>query len=144
VQTPHPLVSLDRVERAAAALTGRLHRTPTATSRFLSKAAGADVRLKLELFQKTGSFKPRGVLTALDALGHEERSRGVITLSAGNHAQAVAWAASSVGIPSTVIMPARAVRSKVDATRGYGGEVILTEGDLLATTLELQQRRNPP
>lgn len=140
VDTP-PLVSLDRVRQAARAFAGRLHRTPTVASHYLSRVAGADVRLKLELFQKTGSFKPRGVLTALDALSDAERRSGVITLSAGNHAQAVAWAASASGIRSTVVMPAHAVRFKVDATREYGGEVILTHDDLLATALEIQKRR---
>ncbi|HSA54137.1 MAG TPA: threonine/serine dehydratase [Gemmatimonadaceae bacterium] len=136
-----PLVPLDRVRQAAQAFAGRLHRTPTVPSRHLSHVAGANVLLKLELFQKTGSFKPRGVLTALDALPEAERRKGVITLSAGNHAQAVAWAASASGIRSTVVMPAHAVRFKVEATREYGGEVILTHDDLLATTLEIQKRR---
>lgn len=98
--------------------------------------------LKLELFQKTGSFKPRGVLTALDALSPDQRACGVITLSAGNHAQAVAWAAASMSITSTVVMPSRAVPLKVDATRGYGGNVVLTDGDLLGTTLQLQRERD--
>lgn len=109
-------------------------------STYLGDAIGARVTLKLELFQKTGSFKPRGVLVALDALTAEQRKRGVVTLSAGNHAQAVAWGASAIGVRSTIVMPARAVRSKVDATRAYGGEVVLTEGDLLSTTLELRDR----
>lgn len=137
-----PLVTLDRVRQAARALGGRVHRTPTVASRYLSEVASANVWLKLELFQKTGSFKPRGVLTALDALSAAERQQGVITLSAGNHAQAVAWAASAFGIQSTVVMPARATPAKVDATRAYGGEVILTNDDLLATTLEIQKRRS--
>lgn len=136
-----PLVSLDRVRHAARAFAGRLHRTPTVASRYLSRTTNARVRLKLELFQKTGSFKPRGVLTALDALPDAERQKGVITLSAGNHAQAVAWAASASGLPSTVVMPAHAVQFKIDATRDYGGEVILTNDDLLATALEIQKRR---
>lgn len=138
---PTPLVSLDDVRRAAAGLAGRLHRTPVTGSSYLDRRTGARIALKLELFQKTGSFKPRGVLTALDALGPEQRARGVISLSAGNHAQAVAWAASAIGVPSTIVMPARAVRSKVDATREYGGNVVLTDQDLLATTLELQRER---
>jgi threonine dehydratase len=83
--------------------------------------------LKAELLQKTGSFKPRGVLNRLQLLTPEERERGVITFSAGNHAQAVAWAASAAGIRATVVMPAQAPEGKVAAAQGYGAEVILHE-----------------
>jgi threonine dehydratase len=137
-----PLVSLDDVRKAASIIRGRVHRTPTSTSEFLSNVTGANVTLKLELFQKTGSFKVRGVLNALDALPEAARRKGVISLSAGNHAQALAWGAAKFGIRSTIVMPATATRSKVDATRGYGGEVIQTDGDLLATALEMQRERD--
>ena len=99
------------------------------------------MHLKLELFQKTGSFKPRGVLNRLHHMSIEEKSKGIITLSAGNHAQAVAWAAQQEGIPATVIMPAHAVQAKVDATRGYGGEVIQTDGNLLEVCQHVQEER---
>jgi threonine dehydratase len=138
---PTSLVTADDARRAREVIGTRLHRTPLVGSTWLGVASGTRVFLKLELFQKTGSFKPRGVLNALDALSEAERRRGVISLSAGNHAQAVAWAASAVHVQSTIVMPAGAVRSKVDATRGYGGEVVLTDGDLLATTLQLQRER---
>jgi len=135
-------VSLDRIVAAREVIRGRLHHTPTMTSAFLSDRVGAPIHLKLELFQKTGSFKPRGVLNRLANLTDAERQRGLITLSAGNHAQAVAWAAREYGVAATVVMPVKATRAKVDATRGYGGDVVQTDGDLLATALELQRERN--
>src|SRR5688500_19119979 len=90
------------------------------TSAWLGAQSGARVTLKLELFQRTGSFKPRGVLNALATLTPAEKSRGVISVSAGNHAQAVAWGASAIGVASTIVMPATAVRSTVDATPSAG------------------------
>ncbi|HJU64522.1 MAG TPA: threonine/serine dehydratase [Gemmatimonadaceae bacterium] len=136
------LVALTDIHAARAVIGGRLHRTPMAPSTWIGEQVGARVTLKLELFQRTGSFKPRGVLNKLSSLTSNERSRGVISLSAGNHAQAVAWGASAMGIRSTIVMPAAAVRTKVDATRGYGGEVVQTDGDLLAATHELQRERD--
>jgi threonine dehydratase len=136
------LVGLRDVAAARDVIGGRLHRTPVAGSAWLGNQVGARVTLKLELFQRTGSFKPRGVLNRLASLTPDERARGVISLSAGNHAQAVAWGASAMGVRSTIVMPATAVRTKVDATRGYGGEVIQTDGDLLATTQQLQRERD--
>ena len=136
------LVPLDRIVAAREVIRSRLHYTPTVTSTYLSSQVGAPIHLKLELFQKTGSFKPRGVLNRLANLTDAERQRGLITLSAGNHAQAVAWAAREYGVKATVVMPTRATQAKVDATRGYGGEVLQTDGDLLATALELQRDRN--
>jgi threonine dehydratase len=136
------LVSHAKIVAACEVIRGRLHQTPTMTSAFLSSRVGAPVHLKLELFQKTGSFKPRGVLNRLASLSDAERRQGLITLSAGNHAQAVAWAAREYGVRATVVMPTRAMKAKVDATRGYGGDVLLTDGDLLATALELQRERN--
>ena len=136
------LVSLDRMVAARNVIHGRLHVTPVMRSTYLSDRVGARVHLKLELFQKTGSFKPRGVLNRLANLSDAERRRGLITLSAGNHAQAVAWAAREYGVRATVVMPTRATQTKVDATRGYGGDVVQTDGDLLATALELQRARD--
>jgi len=138
---PTPLVSLADITAAHAAIEGIVHRTPTGGSSYLSERTGARVVLKLELFQKTGSFKVRGVVNTLRQLSADERARGVISLSAGNHAQAVAWGATRLGIRSTIVMPATAVRSKVEATRGYGGEVVQTADDLLATALQLQRER---
>ncbi|MEO6446225.1 MAG: threonine/serine dehydratase, partial [Gemmatimonadaceae bacterium] len=116
-----------------------VHRTPVMRSAYLSQRAGASVVLKMELFQKTGSFKVRGVVNTLRQLSAEERARGVISLSAGNHAQALAWGAARLGVAATIVMPTTAVSSKVQATRDYGGHVVLTEEDLLATALEWQR-----
>lgn len=87
--------------------------------------AGVRLLIKAELLQKTGSFKPRGVLTRLAALTAEEQERGVIGISAGNHAQALAYGAAQAGVPCTVVMPATAVASKIAATRAYGARVVL-------------------
>jgi threonine dehydratase len=136
------LVTLEEVRAARETIGARLHRTPLVASSYLSKRTASRVWLKLELFQKTGSFKPRGVLTALAALTADERNAGVVSLSAGNHAQALAWAATASGIHSTIVMPAAASPTKVAATRDYGGEVVQTEADLLATARELEQQRH--
>jgi len=119
------VVELAEVEAARDAIGDRLHRTPTFSSATLSELAGARVFLKAELFQKTGSFKPRGVLTNLAALGEEQRARGVIGISAGNHAQALAWGAAAEGLDALVIMWQGASEAKIEATRGYGAEVDL-------------------
>lgn len=135
------LVTLPAIRAAREVIGGRLLRTPDVPSAWLSQRLGARASLKLELFQHTGSFKPRGVLNALAALSEEERRRGVVSISAGNHAQALAWAASAIGISSTIVMPATAVVAKVEATRGFGGEVIQTEADLLDTMRQVQHER---
>jgi threonine dehydratase len=139
---PTTLVELRDVRKARERIGDRVHRTPTFSSASLGEIAGVRLHLKAELFQKTGSFKPRGVFNKLLALSHEERSRGVVSLSAGNHAAALAYGATSVGTRATIVMPTNAVASKVDATRAYGGEVLLTERDLLEACLEIQAARN--
>lgn len=136
------LVSLQDIRAARHVIGNRLVRTPLVPAASLSAQTGARVSLKLELFQQTGSFKPRGVLNAVEALTPDERARGVISISAGNHAQALAWAATAIGVSATIVMPATAVRAKVDATRALGGEVIQTEEDLLATARQIQQDRS--
>ena len=136
------LISLDEVLAARDVIAGRVHRTPVLSSTMLGERAGVRLFFKPELLQKTGSFKVRGVLNALHHLSPEERQRGVVTLSAGNHAQALAWGARQYEIPAVVVMPARAPKSKVEATRGYGGEVVLTEEDLLETCLTIQRQRD--
>ena len=128
-ETELRLPTRDDVLAARETIAGQVHRTPTFTSRTLGERIGARAFLKAELFQKTGSFKPRGVLTKLAALGPDERARGVITWSAGNHAQAVGWAAASQGIDCLVVMSAGAIPQKVDATRGYGATVDLEAPD---------------
>ncbi len=123
------MVSLDDVQRAREAIGGRLHRTPTFSSAALGERIGDRVFLKAELFQKTGSFKPRGVLTNLEALTAEERERGVISISAGNHAQALAWGAAAEGIDALLVMWQGASEAKIAATRGYGAQVDLESHD---------------
>ena len=117
------MISIDDVERAAKTIAGRVHRTPLRRSATLSERLNADAFLKAELFQRTGSFKVRGAINRLHELTDEERARGVITISAGNHAQAVAWAARESGLDALVVMWQGADESKVVATRGYGAAV---------------------
>jgi threonine dehydratase len=114
------------------------------SSSALGKETGTDLYFKAELFQKTGSFKPRGALNRLLQLTDEEKKRGVITISSGNHAQGLAYAASLLGIPATVVMPAATPDHKVRAARGYGAEVILhgTVQDLATKCEEIQKARN--
>jgi threonine dehydratase len=147
------LVSLDRIHAARERITGRVHRTPifsSATAATLVAAnSGARLRddrlyVKAEHLQKTGSFKARAALSKLTSLSEADRVKGVITLSAGNAAQAYAWAGAAEGVAVTVTMPARAVRSKVDASRGYGAEVVLHGehvGETLARLQELVAER---
>ena len=116
-------ISLSEVERARAITAPHLHRTPMLTSRTLGARIGATAYLKAESFQRTGSFKPRGALFAVASLTAEQREKGIVTMSAGNAAAAIAYAASAVGVKVTVVMPETAPQMKVDATRGYGAEV---------------------
>ncbi|MGH3042712.1 MAG: threonine ammonia-lyase [Gaiellaceae bacterium] len=112
--------------RAALPLVApRVHRTPLLASRSLSEETGFDVRLKAELFQLTGSYKIRGPLVKLSRLSQEERDRGVVCSSAGNHAQGVALAAAMLGLRAVVCMAENATPAKIAATRAYGAEVIL-------------------
>jgi threonine dehydratase len=119
------VIDRDDVLAAAERIRGRVHRTPT----FTSATLGPEIRLKAELFQKTGSFKVRGVLNKLASLTPEEKARGVIGISAGNHAQALAWGAAAEGVSALVVMWRDASTAKVGATRAYGAEVDLTSRD---------------
>ncbi len=123
------LIELDDVLRARETIGSRLHRTPTFTSAALSRLTGADVHLKAELFQRTGSFKPRGVLTKLASLSPEEKARGVIGISAGNHAQALAYCAALEQVDALVVMWQGASEQKIAATREYGASVDLAAND---------------
>jgi len=118
------LIPLEEVRDAAIRTGARLHRTPVFTSSSLGERAGVRLHLKCESFQKTGSFKPRGALNIVLSMADERRARGLITVSAGNTAQAVAWAARAAGVPCTVVMPEDAPRSKSDAVRGYGATIV--------------------
>ncbi len=119
------LIDISEIRNAAERIRGSVHRTPILSASTLGDRAGVKLYLKCENFQKTGSFKPRGALNKVLSLSAAERARGIITVSAGNHAQAVAWAARQVGAPCAVVMPVDAPRSKLDAVRGYGAETIL-------------------
>jgi threonine dehydratase len=126
------LLSLDDVYRARDRIDGRLHRTPMLSSRTLSQEVGADVHFKAELLQKTGAFKPRGVLNKLATLTDEEKARGVISISAGNHAQALAYASAVEGIDALVVMWQTASPTKIAAARGYGATVDDSPADIPA------------
>jgi threonine dehydratase len=120
------MVTLDDVLAAREAISGRVHRTPTFSSAALAENAGVRAAyLKAELFQRTGSFKPRGVLAKLASLSSEEKARGVVTWSAGNAAQAVAYAAAAEDVACRVFMWRGASELKAAATRGYGAQVDL-------------------
>ena len=121
---------------AAATLDGVITRTPTDRSQFLSDLLGVPVHLKLENLQRTGSFKIRGATYRLSRLSEKERERGVVAASAGNHAQGVALAAQTLGIPATIFMPLGVPVPKLLATRGYGADVVL-EGATVETPLRL-------
>jgi|DewCreStandDraft_2_1066082.scaffolds.fasta_scaffold01563_12 threonine ammonia-lyase medium form len=118
------LVSLDDIAAAAERLRGVINRTPLQVSRTLGALTGAEVYFKPESLQRTGSFKIRGAYNCIATLPPEQRARGVITYSSGNHAQAVACAAALVGVPAVVVMPEDAVPAKVAATKGYGAQVV--------------------
>jgi len=120
-----PAIRLADIEEARRVLAGVTIETPMEGARWLSALAGGPVRLKCENLQRTGSFKPRGAYLRISRLSPEERARGVVAASAGNHAQGVALAAQLLGIRATVFMPDGAPIPKVKATRGYGAEVVL-------------------
>jgi threonine dehydratase len=119
------MFNLQDIQDARRRIQGRVKRTPLVTSETLSTRLGASVYLKLELFQKTGSFKVRGAFNKVLSLPEDQRGRGLVAVSGGNHAQAVAYAASQLGLPSVIVMPEKTPRNYVDATRGYGAEVVL-------------------
>src|SRR4051794_40874524 len=117
------MVSLDDINAAAARLAGVAHRTPLERSETFSQWAGCEVLLKYENQQRTGAFKIRGAYNKMQTLTPEQRAAGVTAPSAGNHAQAVAWAAGSAGVPAVVYMPNSASLAKIGATEGYGATV---------------------
>jgi threonine dehydratase len=128
MSSPDPSIVLptaDDVRAAAARLDGVANRTPVVTSRTLDAMTGATVFLKCESFQRGGAFKFRGAYNAVSKLSDQERSRGVLTYSSGNHAQAVALTGRLLGVKTVVVMPADAPGPKIDGTRGYGAEVVL-------------------
>ncbi len=125
------MISISDIEAAAMALRGEVLRTPMLPAPKLSQKTGAEVFVKYENLQVTNSFKDRGAFIKLRSLTPEERTRGVVAMSAGNHAQAVAYHARRLGIAATIVMPVTTPFVKVDATRAYGAEVVL-EGETVA------------
>src|ERR1700733_173477 len=119
------MVSLSSIESALRRIRTSIHVSPCARSETFSELTGNSIYLKLENRQRTGAYKERGALNKLLSLTAEERSQGVIAASAGNHAQAVAYHASNLGIRARIVMPLATPLIKVSATRGYGGEVVL-------------------
>ncbi len=140
--TERSLVTAADIAAAHKVIDGRIRRTPMMHSVQLSDRLGFTLHLKLENFQKTGSFKVRGALNRIAGLTADERKRGVVTMSAGNHGQGVAFAAREMGTHATIVMPSTAVKSKVEATKNYGGEVVQTDADLVGTMQAIQAKRN--
>jgi threonine dehydratase len=137
--TTGTLISLDDVYRARERIGDRLHRTPMLTSATLSERIGANVSFKAELLQRTGAFKPRGVLNKLATLSDEEKRRGVISISAGNHAQALAYASGVEGIDALVVMWQTASPMKIAAARGYGATIDTEAADIPAAFDRLEE-----
>ncbi|HEY9290688.1 MAG TPA: threo-3-hydroxy-L-aspartate ammonia-lyase [Microlunatus sp.] len=121
---PDPIVTLDDVRAAADRLRGVVHRTPVLRSRIIDGLVGAEVFFKCENLQRIGAFKFRGAYNAISRLSSAERQRGVAAFSSGNHAQGVALAARELGSSAVILMPADTPATKLDATRGYGAEIV--------------------
>ena len=140
------MLTLADIREARERVSGVARHTPLERSRSFSELSGADLHLKLENFQRTGAFKIRGAMNRIQTLSEAEREAGVVTASAGNHAQGVALAASRAGVDATVVMPKFAPVSKVKATRGYGASVRLEgvdydEAQAYAHRLEREEDR---
>jgi threonine dehydratase len=133
------IVGIDAVRAAATRIRPHIHRTPLLLSRSMSERAGVEIRLKCENLQRAGSFKIRGAMNALLQLTPEQRKNGVVAFSSGNHAQGVALAARTLGIKATIVMPENSVRTKVEATKAYGAEVV--QGGVTAATRDTVARQ---
>ncbi len=116
---------IDLIKKGATFLRGKIERTPLLYSKTFSDMFGSPIYFKLENFQKTGSFKSRGALYKISSLSDEEKNRGVIACSAGNHAQGVAFAAKQSGISSKIVMPSYTISAKINAVKNYGAEIVL-------------------
>ncbi|MDX1660676.1 MAG: pyridoxal-phosphate dependent enzyme [Gemmatimonadota bacterium] len=136
-------VDVDDVRAARERVAGQVHRTPVFTSRLLDEVAGRSLFLKCENLQRGGAFKIRGATNRVRAMSPEERGRGVVAYSSGNHAQAVALAAASFDVDAKILMPTDAPRAKVAATRGYGATIVEYDrqsDDRAALARELAER----
>jgi threonine dehydratase len=137
-------IGLEEIEAAREVLKGQVVRTPTIAAPKLSALTGAEVYVKCESLQFTGSFKDRGAFVKLASLSDSEARRGVIAMSAGNHAQAVAYHASRLGIPATIVMPEHTPFVKVANTEAFGAEVVLSGRGLYeaqARAVEIAEER---
>ncbi len=124
------MVSFEDIKNAYVRIGSAVNRTPVMTSRTLNERTGAEIYLKCENFQRIGAFKFRGAYNALSKLSEEQRKKGVITHSSGNHAQAVALAGKLLGIKTVIVMPDVSPQVKVNATKGYGAEVVFCTADV--------------
>ena len=136
------LVDEAAIDDATARIAPHVMRTPLFRSAGLSDDVGVDIFVKVELFQPTGSFKVRGVFNKALTLSDDEKERGLIAFSAGNHAMGVAHVGAGLSVPVTVCMPARAVRFKVDAVEALGANLELVDGDLVAHAMRRQEQLN--
>ncbi len=135
------LPEISHIKQARHLIAQYLHATPILQSSSLDEMLGSTNYLKAEIFQKTGSFKPRGALNKILNLSDQEKTKGVIAMSLGNHAQAVAWAARTCGLSATIVMPETAQPVKVAATRGYGAEVILYGKSSIEAFMQIEHLR---
>jgi threonine dehydratase len=135
------MVNQNDIHAARNVIHNKLHRTPTMSASALGELAGVQLFMKCEQFQKTGSFKPRGALNKLAHLSQAEREKGLVSASAGNHAQGLAYAARTFGAHATIVMPQDAPQAKIDAVRGYGGDIVFAESvnTMFDRMLELQR-----
>lgn len=134
------MITKDDIDAALKRIRSYVHETPVLSStRLGDRAGGIKLMLKCESMQRTGSFKARGALNAVVQLSDAERAKGVVAVSAGNHAQALAWAATTVGTDCIAVMPESAPAAKIEATRGYGGKVELVSGEMIRAFQRAEQ-----
>ena len=136
------MINIADIQKAYSNISSNIHRTPISTSTYLSQKFNSNFFFKQELFQKTGSFKIRGVLNKLSSLTTDQLKNGVVSLSSGNHAQAVAYGSKIYNISSTIVMPTYSTKSKIEATKGYGAKVIITDEDLISVVNKIQKETN--
>ncbi len=138
------LINLQDIINAKKVIANHIYHTPLISSTNLNKLVDMNLTFKAEVFQKTGSFKLRGVLNKFYNLTEEEKKRGVITISAGNHAQSLAYAASRLGIQAVVVMPYYSAKNKIKATKSYGAEVIMHKDSksLMDRCTEIMEERD--
>src|SRR6476469_1009791 len=137
------MLTLQKIQEAAARLSGHIHRTPVLTSRLFHERAGCEVFFKCENLQRAGSFKIRGASNKILSLTADEKRRGVAAFSSGNHAQAVALASREAGVSAVIAMPDDAPKSKVAATKSYGAKIVFYDRhseDRETVAIEISQR----